>query len=138
MAKTTSLIDDPAVAELLGRRDLSQPVGMLNLLKFRDQALYELESGEAPCTGEEAYARYAALVRPILEPMGVTVILTGVAWFIGPANEWDRAFVVRYARGGDIYNLGTDQAYARVAHHRTAALADSRLLMMDFDPSGLA
>jgi uncharacterized protein (DUF1330 family) len=138
MTQTEGLTTDPQIAEALRGRDLSQPVAMLNQLKFRRYALYAEESGEAPCSGAEAYARYAALVKPILEPLGAAVILTGVAWLIGPSDEWDRSFVVRYPHATDILNLPANPAYQRVAHHCTAALADSRLLMLAFDPTGLA
>ena len=137
MAETTGLTGDPAIVEALKGRDLTQPVAMLNLLKFRDQARYAKDSGETPCTGREAYARYARLVKPVLEPLGATVMLTGVVWMIGRPDEWDQSFVVRYHQATDILNLGADPAYQKAAHHRTAALADSRLLMLAFDSSAL-
>ena len=137
MATQSGLTADQSIAEALRGRDLTQPVAMLNLLKFRQRAIYAADSGEAPCSGREAYARYAALVRPVLEPLGAAVILTGVVWMIGEPDEWDQAFCVRYKRATDILNLGADPAYRKVAHHRTAALADSRLLMLAFDSSAL-
>jgi uncharacterized protein (DUF1330 family) len=138
MAETSNWTGDPEIDDALRGRDLSAPVAMLNLLKFRRHARYAPDSGETPCSGVEAYARYAKLVRPILEPRGASVILTGVAWLIGRPDEWDRSFIVRYNHATDILNLSADPAYRKVAHHRTAALADSRLLMLTFDAAGLA
>jgi uncharacterized protein (DUF1330 family) len=135
--KSSSLITDNAVLDWLSQHDLSKPVGMLNLLKFRPQAAYAADSGEAPCTGAEAYRRYGALATAILAPMGAKVILTGAVWLIGTQDEWDSAFVVRYERASDLINMSSDPAYLKIVHHRTAALADSRLLMMEFDGRGL-
>jgi uncharacterized protein (DUF1330 family) len=126
-----------AVAALRGR-DLSQPIGALNLLKFRPRANYEPGSGETPCSGEEAYSRYATLVTPILAAMGAHAILSGVAWMLGRPGEWDRAFVVRYPTATLLLELPQHAEYAKIAHHRTAALADSRLLVMEFNPGGLS
>ena len=131
------LVTDPEVRAQLAARDLSKPVGMLNMLKFRKRALYAEDSGQSPCSGEEAYARYAQAVAPILAPLGAQVLLTGAVWMIDRADEWDRVFVVRYDRGEHVLGLLANPDYARIVFHRTAALADSRLLMMDFDSSGL-
>jgi hypothetical protein len=70
--------------------------------------------------------------------MGARVILTGAVWLIGPQSEWDSAFVVRYERASDLINMASDPAYLTIVHYRTAALADSRLLMMEFDGRGLS
>ncbi len=135
--KSSPLLRDPAILGWLEQHDLSQPAGMLNLLKFRQQAAYDAASGEPPCTGAEAYRRYGALASTILAPMGAKIILSGVGWLIGPPDEWDSAFIVRYERASDLINMISDPAYLRIVHHRTAALADSRLLMMAFDGRGL-
>jgi uncharacterized protein (DUF1330 family) len=138
MNKPSTLITDLAILDWLKQHDLSKPAGMLNLLKFRPQAAYGADSGEPPCTGAEAYRRYGALATAILAPMGARVILTGAVWLIGPESEWDSAFVVRYERASDLINMASDPAYLSIVHHRTAALADSRLLMMEFDGRGLS
>jgi uncharacterized protein (DUF1330 family) len=118
--------------------DTHQPIAILNLLKFRKHALYEADSGETPCTGAEAYSRYATLVRPILDMLGSSVVMSGALWVIGRPDEWDRAFVVRYEKTSDVLKLASDPLYLRVAHHRAAALADYRLLMMHLNGSGFA
>jgi uncharacterized protein (DUF1330 family) len=118
--------------DMLRGIDLSRPVGMLNLLKFREQALYAPESGEAPCSGAEAYQRYGAAVTPILAGMGATLHLSGVRELIGAADEWDMAFVVRYPTGRIYRSLRDNPAYRAITHHRMAAVADSRLMLMQF------
>jgi uncharacterized protein (DUF1330 family) len=101
-------------------------------LKFRPRALYAPDSGEEPCSGEEAYARYSALIDPILSPLGVALLLIGSLWLLGRPGEWDRTFVARYPKASIFVELVENPAYHRAVHHRTAALADSRLLLMDF------
>jgi uncharacterized protein (DUF1330 family) len=70
--------------------------------------------------------------------MGAYAILSGVAWLFGPPGEWDRAFVIRYPAATLLLELPHHFEYAKIAHHRTAALADSRLLVMEFGSDGLS
>jgi uncharacterized protein (DUF1330 family) len=122
----------PMGQDFLRGIDLSQPVGLLNLLKFRAEALYAPDSGETPCSGAEAYRRYGEAVTPILEGMGATVCLSGLRELIGAADEWDMAFVVRYPSGHVYRSLRGIPAYQAIVHHRAAAVADSRLMIMQF------
>lgn len=117
---------------LLEGIDLDQPVGMLNQLKFHDRAQYEPHSGETPCSGRDAFGRYSDLIMPILTGMGAGLILNRMVAFIGPRDEWDMTFVVRYRHARDLVALFKDERYRAAVHHRTAAVADSRLLMMRF------
>ncbi len=131
-----SIIDGPGgIASLtaeLENCDLSQPVGMLNLLKFRDRAEYPAQRDEPPRTGREAYRVYAALAFPLIEALGAKPILSQMAWFVGDPAEWDMAFVVQYQRASDILEMLGKPEYHAIEYHRDAALADSRLLMMEF------
>jgi hypothetical protein len=57
------------------------PVVMINLLRYREHAAYPPGFDATPCSGEEAYARYAAAVFPLLEKHAPT--------FSGArAHEW--------------------------------------------------
>ncbi|MCB1350167.1 MAG: DUF1330 domain-containing protein [Paracoccaceae bacterium] len=123
-----------AAAIALLRRELQGPVVMLNLLRFRGRADYDhaphLAPG-APITGRAAYARYEAGITPLLEASGGTVLFSGTGgpWFIGPDGEhWDHALLVRQASVARFLAFATDPAAVEIGHHRTAALADSRLL----------
>jgi uncharacterized protein (DUF1330 family) len=127
-----SQIDQQTGQDFLRGIDLSQPVGLLNLLKFRETALYAPESGETPCSGVEAYRRYGEAVAPILEALGAVVYLSGLRELIGPSDEWDMAFVVRYPSGHAYRSLRGIPAYQAIVHHRQAAVADSRLMLMQF------
>ena len=124
--------DDNARA-LLARR-LDGPVVMLNLLRFRDVADYAQAPDLAPPTpisGAEAYALYARVILPLLTASGGEILFegTGGAWFIGPEGEaWDRVLLVRQASVARFLAFANDPTAQRVGGHRTAALADSRLL----------
>ncbi|MCB0084604.1 MAG: hypothetical protein KDE47_26875 [Caldilineaceae bacterium] len=129
--------DPKWVQETMAGWDMSKPVGMLNLLKFRRYAKYASDTNELPCSGAEAYSRYAVLIKPMLDAIGAKVTHSEYLTMLGPPDEWDRAFIVRYEHASDLVNLTQNPDYHLVAPHRTAALADTRLVMMDFDDSGL-
>ena len=49
------------ISESLKKLDLSRPIALLNMLKFRDQADYGPDSNETPCSGEEAVTTHPRL-----------------------------------------------------------------------------
>lgn len=115
-------------------RGLQGPVVMLNLLKFRDIADYAHAPHLAPVDpipGRAAYALYEAGIAPLLAASGGAVLFSGSGgdWFIGPEGEgWDRVLLVRQASLARFFAFAGDPEAAEIGHHRTAALADSRLL----------
>lgn len=120
------------IAELIAL-DVDGPINMLNMLRFNDVAQYADESGEGPCSGPDAYARYSKAVGPLLENAGGDVV---ASWrpqliIIGPRElDWDESFVVRYPSKQAFLEMINADAYKAIVHHRTAALADSRLILM--------
>jgi uncharacterized protein (DUF1330 family) len=108
-----------------------QPFMMLNLLTFRKAAAYPPESDDTPCTGREAYERYAREALPRIAACGGELLLSGPAGatVIGPDSErWDAVFIVRYPHVRAFMDMLRDPGYQAVTRHRTAALADSRLI----------
>ena len=80
-------------------RRTGEPVAMLNLLKFRDRAVYE-DGGDAGRTGREAYEVYAAEFRRLMEPRGVRVLYAGEARgvMIGEAEgAWDALALIGFS-----------------------------------------
>jgi uncharacterized protein (DUF1330 family) len=127
-------IDDEMMTGLM-QGDPDRPIGMLNQLKFCPQARYAPDSGETACSGKEAYDRYTAGIIPIIQALGgATAHLAQSLWLEDRPDEWDQVFIVRYSSVKLFIALINDPAYRRIVHHRTAALADARLLMMDFAP----
>lgn len=118
----------------LFERNITGPVSMLNLLRFRDVADYSANPELAPAeaiTGREAYDRYAAHTTAFLTAAGggVQFLGFGGANLIGPAEErWDLVMLVRYPDIHAFMSMAGNTEYLRGIGHRTAALEDSRLL----------
>ena len=130
----TYLDATPEAGRAFVMRGLEGPVVMLNLLRFRETADYSKAphlAPEASVSGREAYRRYIEHTLPFLREAGAEVLFQGEAgpFLIGPPEErWDRALLVRHASTGAFLAFAQNEAYLRGAGHRTAALADSRLL----------
>lgn len=109
--------------------DRTQPVEMLNLLRFRETAAYT-DGREA--TGLEAYQAYGRESAPVFQRVGGKIIWRGQpqVTLIGPADErWDMAFIARYPSANAFLEMVTDPHYqTNAVPHRQAAVADSRLL----------
>ena len=109
-------------------------VVMLNLLKFKELADYtevkHLDPGN-PISGAEAYRLYMECTLPELEKAGSRVLFQGKseAFMIGPeAESWDMVLLVEHESAEKFIAFAQNQEYLKTAGHRTAALADSRLL----------
>jgi uncharacterized protein (DUF1330 family) len=106
----------------------SGPIVMVNLLRFKQDA----DGIDAGVSGAEAYGRYGAAVAPLLEKVGGRVLSTAVCEesIIGPeAREWDVVILVEYPSREAFLGMVADPAYQEVVLHRTAGLADSRLIL---------
>jgi len=107
------------------------PVVMINLLRYRERAAYAPGADYASCSGREAYGRYQVGVAPLLAEAGASVLWFGRArqTASGPdAERWDDAILVQYPSRQAFLAMVSRPAYQRIAPHRTAALADSRLI----------
>ncbi|WP_337661381.1 DUF1330 domain-containing protein [Erythrobacter sp. Alg231-14] len=117
-----------------------EPIYMLNLLRFNDEAKYEEGSEFAAngWTGEQAYAEYSRHSGPIAQRFGGSVAFAGLPqlMLIGPNDEeWDVAFIVAYPDLASFLSFVSDPAYREHAFHRSAAIADSRLVRMAAMPA---
>ena len=109
------------------------PVGMLNLVRFRERAAYPADHPlhAAGLTGAEAYARYGEESGPVFRRVGGAIVWTAgfELVLIGPAGErWDAMFVARYPRAAAFLEMVTDPAYRAAVKHRQAAVETSRLI----------
>lgn len=125
-------------SQLIARIPPRQPVVMLNMLRFAEYASYP-DSDEV-VSGREAYARYATLAQKLVQEVGGTVILRGVALspLISPQGEdWDDVFLVRYPAVENFMEMLLNPEYQEITRHRRAALMDSRLIALsDNDVTG--
>jgi uncharacterized protein (DUF1330 family) len=111
-----------------------QPIMMINLLRFAEQASYPEGFDAEPCSGAEAYHRYGQAAQEFLEKVGGRPIWAAPAHAvtIGPeGEEWDVAFGVRYPSRKAFLAMATDPGYLAIVPHRSAALTDSRLILCD-------
>ena len=113
----------------MAARDPDEPVVMLNLLRYREQA--EAGCGVDGLTGEEAYRRYGQAFGELNPRFGGEPFWMGRggATLIGSSDErWDIAILVRYPTRRQFVDMLNDEEYRAIAPMRAAALADSRLI----------
>ena len=122
------------------RRGIAGPVVMLNLLRFRAVADYAANpelAPPAPISGAEAFDRYVAHTLPYLTRSGGALVFRGEGgpFLIGPADErWDHVMLVRQSSVQSFLAFAQDTGYLAGLGHRTAALADSRVLPLVEQP----
>ena len=114
---------EPTPERIQAVRDLEGvegPIWMLNLLRFKEG-------------GQEMYGRYGATVLPMVEKRGGKLLLSaqGHQTVIGADDEeWDLVAVVMYPDRKTFFEMIMSEEYQAIAHLRTGALADSRLVLM--------
>jgi uncharacterized protein (DUF1330 family) len=128
----------PVQAQSFGATaDSPEPVFMLNLLRFKERA-DGVDAAEG-ISGLEAYMRYASATAGHLERVGGELLWAGAcdSALIGPGDpEWDVAAVVRYPSRAKFLEMVGDAEYLETTKHRSAALADSRLIPCANAPLG--
>jgi uncharacterized protein (DUF1330 family) len=110
----------------------SGPIVMINLLRYREQAAYPQGTNATPCSGQEAYQRYAAVATRTIAEVGGRIVWMGAvktAVIAPQGEESDDAILVQYPSRQAFVDVVSRADYQAAAFHRTAALADSRLLL---------
>lgn len=118
--------EEDQIRKLADRGD-SGPVVMLNLIRFREEALEPAEG----MTGAEAYGAYSVEVQPMLERVGGRVLSAARCedGIIGPADpEWDMVLMVEYPSAAAFLEMIGAPEYLEAHRLRAAALEDSRLV----------
>ena len=127
---------DPTADQVQKLRDQGRagPITMVNLLKFRKAARYPDGYG-APCSGEEAYARYQhAFTVTVGDISGAKVLYEGSVdqTFIGrlgsPETDWDKVLIVRYPTRQHFLQMMANTQYREALVHRYAGLERTVLL----------
>ncbi len=112
-----------------------QPVVMLNLLRYREQAEYGDQRVE-PISGREVYyQRYVPAFGKLASAVpGVKVLFLGAVQaglVIGPEEIWDEVVLVEYPSMEAFQSIVESGDYhAEADPHRRAALKDWRLIAM--------
>jgi uncharacterized protein (DUF1330 family) len=107
------------------------PVVMINLLRYRERAAYPDGFDAEPCSGREAYGRYSEVaLRRVASVAGRVLWMGDVAGtIIAPETEcWDDAVLVEYPSPKAFLDMLAQSEYQVAVPHRSAALADSRLI----------
>lgn len=100
------------------------PIVMVNLLKFRDRAVYE-DGRACDLTGREAYALYGAKVGPMITAHGGRVLFVGdVTWLaIGEVDRlWDEVALAQYPDRAALTAMSTSAEWRAISVHRAAGL----------------
>ncbi|MEQ1754744.1 MAG: DUF1330 domain-containing protein [Micropepsaceae bacterium] len=111
------------------------PIHMLNLVQYRERALYPGGHSHAQMnfTGAQAYAEYGRTSEAVFTRIGGQTIWRGrmEAMVTGPTSEvWDNAFIALYPSAAAFLEMVTDPAYRVAVVHRQAAVLTSRLVRM--------
>ena len=111
----------------LADSDDEGPVVMLNLLKFAKSA-----SDDSGGSGAASYETYGEKMRDIMAERGIKLLWRGRADSVVIGDDdgdgWDMVLLVQYPSRKVFLEMGANKEYEKVGEHRTAALADSRLI----------
>ena len=120
----------PDQIQALLQSDLSGPISMLNLLKFKDRAEYE-DGRDSDLSGREAYHLYGQQMAPFVESQGGRLLHSSAALLlmIGDGElEWDMVAIMQYPSKQDFAKIVGAPEVAEFAVHRTAGLAHQLLV----------
>jgi uncharacterized protein (DUF1330 family) len=107
------------------------PISMVNLLKFHDTAQYQ-DGRPNDISGREAYMRYVAEMRPIVEAAGGRFQFSGEVkqLVIGEVEElWDAVGIAEYPSRRDFHRIATSPEVQAIGVHREAGLAGQLLIL---------
>ncbi|WP_163834941.1 DUF1330 domain-containing protein [Spartinivicinus ruber] len=125
MIVTNKLMPSKKQDELLNELGPDGPVFMINLVKFKDKAVYE-DGRDTNLTGKEAYRLYGQEVVKMLAKFNAEVVfgthITEI--IIGEVEElWDEMTVVKYASRKDLNAMTSSQEWHSINVHRLAGIA---------------
>tara|TARA_B100000212_G_scaffold136783_1_gene103038 strand:- start:207 stop:611 length:405 start_codon:yes stop_codon:yes gene_type:complete len=100
------------------------PISMVNLLKYKDKAIYE-DGRDTNLTGEEAYKLYASEVINFVEKYGGEFIFAGKVsrLMLGEVDDlWDAVAIAKYPSRKAMLDMTMDPGYQKIHVHRDAGL----------------
>jgi len=111
----------------------SAKIAMLNLLKFRQKAVYK-DGRPDDVSGREAYQRYAGAMTKIVEREGGRILFAGrVAGVVIGEIEgvWDVAAIMEYPSRAAFQRIVTLPEVQEISVHREAGLEGQLLIMTE-------
>ncbi|MDO9488277.1 MAG: DUF1330 domain-containing protein [Sphingomonadaceae bacterium] len=101
------------------------PIFMINLLKFRDRAVYD-DGRACDLSGREAYMIYGRAVTALLPKFGGRALFAGDVTHLtlGLVEElWDEVAVASYPDRAALVAMSMSDEWREIAVHRSAGLA---------------
>ena len=111
-------------------RQTGELIAMLNLLKFKDKAVYE-DGRDTDLSGQEAYGLYGKAFKEIMGPQGVKILYSGEmrGLLIGQGDDlWDAVALIQYPSTQVMLDMLRDEDYQRAQQHRAAGLEGQLLI----------
>jgi uncharacterized protein (DUF1330 family) len=111
-------------------KGVNTPIVMLNLLKFKDKAVYK-DGRHDSATGREAYDRYGADMLKFVKDHGGRVLFVGQvkSLVIGDVEDmWDAVALVEYPSSEAFVKIAMSPEVAKFGVHREAGLAGQLLI----------
>ena len=111
-------------------RQTGEPIAMLNLLKFKDKAVYE-DGRDTDLSGQEAYGLYGKAFKEIMGPQGVKILYSGEmrGLLIGQGDDlWDAVALIQYPSTQVMLDMLRNEDYQRAQQHRAAGLEGQLLI----------
>jgi uncharacterized protein (DUF1330 family) len=108
-------------------------IAMLNLLKFREKAVYK-DGRPDDVSGREAYQRYAGAMTKIVEREGGRILFAGriAGLVVGEVGElWDVAAIMEYPSRAAFQRIAASPEVAEISVHREAGLQGQLLIMTE-------
>ena len=112
-------------AAALLENDDGGPIAMVNLIKYRDKAVYE-DGRDTQLTGREAYAIYGAGVSEMIHKLGGHIDYSGyiVGMCVGEVQDlWDSIAVANYPSLQSFLDMTSSPEWQAIAVHRSAGIS---------------
>lgn len=112
------------------KRDRSKRIQMLNLLKFRDHALYPKGYKGKQLTGDRAYSIYGRIANRCLKRLRCFLELAGSIDSIVAGNEdsdWDFVGFVHYRSMNSLVKYTSSKVFQDVQIHREAGMEKTKI-----------
>jgi uncharacterized protein (DUF1330 family) len=115
------------------------PIVMVNLLKFRERAVYE-DGRATELTGQQAYRLYAGAMKKLLEARGGRFVFSGTVrnLLLGEVETlWDVVGLAEYPSPAVMIEIASSPEFHAIEVHRVAGLEGQLNLTTDEDRSVL-
>ena len=130
---------DPAQLKGLMEKGPDGPIFMVNLLKFKDKAVYD-DGRATDLSGRDAYMIYGRAVTELLPTFGgVALCAADVSYLsLGRVEElWDEIAIAMYPDRAAMVRMSMSAEWRAIAVHRSAGLK-GQLNIETVAPAGMA